>query len=679
MNKKFSVTWRGKKFILDMEIARNLKELGDALQRLTNVKPDSMRLIVPTNKASRLFYPFSEGHSYLDLELAHISEGKSILMLGVPENEVDELIQSSKVNHRIAGFDEEEKRLRRRISDGTNSWPKLPEGSYIFSEFRTLDLPGIELKPSAEEALKLMHRLAADPGIVAIMSKHRWKVGIMSEMAPIGYVGVTPECILGFNKNHGEEISLRLRTDDLNGFRKYESIKKTLLHELAHMVHSEHDANFYALDKQLNEEAANLDWTKAKGHTLTGVKHSLYSDREINSHGSSSQKLGGQVSTFSNASAASVAAAYHRIANASSNDLEASYIQKEPGKDDSRLTISQEHKHMHLEEKMETSITHTDSVQKWSDAHDSSYGGFTPDPDDSEGKEVMISEPSLHTGGNGSNTVPQDDHSEVTALKTVAGEELPPKDLLVVPVIDGIIAGSESSGATECLGNLDELKLISLEPQPDDSKLRENEVDYKDAERPDCDISPPEDNKNEMQAAFVSESFSGEPDPDDSQASTEVQSEHGPDADINVFPKSNMSESEVSKPTRDSDDTVLQIIQDPVTALCGRLQKAIEMLRSELDPSAAASTLHTIFRILRNMTEHPDELKFRKLRKANPVIQKNIVNHRAAIEIMHLIGFVEDETSNGETYLILKRTDPGLLWLVKTLLESYINPQPTTL
>lgn len=33
-------------------------------------------------------------------------------------------------------------------------------------------------------------------------------------------------------QNHGEEISLRLRTDDLKGFRKYDSIKKTLLHEL---------------------------------------------------------------------------------------------------------------------------------------------------------------------------------------------------------------------------------------------------------------------------------------------------------------------------------------------------------------------------------------------------------------------------------------------------------------
>lgn len=344
---------------------------------------------------------------------------------------------------------------------------------------------------------------------------------------------------------------------------------------------------------QLNEEAATLDWTKAKGHSLTGVKHSLYSEREISSHASSSQKLGGQVSTFSNASAASVAAAYHRFTNTSNNDLGGSRVQTEPGKDDPGLAISQEHKFMHLEEKIETSISHTDSVQKWSDARDASPRGFVPD--DNEHKEFMESEPYLH-----SNTEPHDDHPEVAAtpaLITMASEELPPKDL-VMPVIDGMLAGSESSGATEFLDNLDDLKLISLEQQPDDSKLRENQVDFKNSEKPDSDKSPSEDMKNEMQDAFVAESSCGEPDPDDSKASTVVQSEHDPDTDINVFSKGNM-ESQVIKPTPDSDDTVLQIIQDPVTALCGRLQKAIEMLRSEQDPSAAASILNTIFRILR--------------------------------------------------------------------------------
>ena len=31
-------------------------------------------------------------------------------------------------------------------------------------------------------------------------SKHRWRVGIMTEMAPVGYVGVSPKCVLGLNK-----------------------------------------------------------------------------------------------------------------------------------------------------------------------------------------------------------------------------------------------------------------------------------------------------------------------------------------------------------------------------------------------------------------------------------------------------------------------------------------------
>ena len=55
-------------------------------------------------------------------------------------------------------------------------------------------------------------------------------------MPPEGKVGVSAVCILGVNINRGQEISLRLRTDDLKGFRRYESIRQTLCHELAHMV-----------------------------------------------------------------------------------------------------------------------------------------------------------------------------------------------------------------------------------------------------------------------------------------------------------------------------------------------------------------------------------------------------------------------------------------------------------
>jgi hypothetical protein len=68
------------------------------------------------------------------------------------------------------------------------------------------------------------------------MEAHGWRVGRLTEMPPEGKVGVSAVCILGYNANQGQEISLRLRTDDLRGFRKYLRIRETLVHELAHMV-----------------------------------------------------------------------------------------------------------------------------------------------------------------------------------------------------------------------------------------------------------------------------------------------------------------------------------------------------------------------------------------------------------------------------------------------------------
>ena len=91
-------------------------------------------------------------------------------------------------------------------------------GQYVFRKFEVWQRSGISPEPSV--ALTLLHRLAADPGIVGIMTKHRWTVGLLSEMPPEGKVGVSPVCILGVNINAGQEISLRLRTDDCKGFRR---------------------------------------------------------------------------------------------------------------------------------------------------------------------------------------------------------------------------------------------------------------------------------------------------------------------------------------------------------------------------------------------------------------------------------------------------------------------------
>lgn len=65
--------------------------------------------------------------------------------MGVPEDEVDRVIQNSKVDMRIAGFNEEERRLRQRMSDGPHPSIRLPQGPYIFCDFRTLQIPGVEV------------------------------------------------------------------------------------------------------------------------------------------------------------------------------------------------------------------------------------------------------------------------------------------------------------------------------------------------------------------------------------------------------------------------------------------------------------------------------------------------------------------------------------------------------
>lgn len=48
----------------------------------------------------------------------------------------------------------------------------------------------------------------------------------------------------------------------------------------------------------------------------------------------------------------------------------------------------------------------------------------------------------------------------------------------------------------------------------------------------------------------------------------------------------------------------------------------------------------------------------------------------AAMEFLLLIGFNEsvvDEVGKQETYLVLKRDDPGLLWLAKSTLETFVS------
>jgi len=124
--------------------------------------------------------------------------------------------------------------------------------------------------PEEAKAREILTTLATDPGVLACLAKHNWKVGCLSELYPEGKVGESDVCIMGLNQNKGQKILLRIRTDDLKGFRKILSIKKVLYHELAHNVHSEHDNEFFLLMRQIERECNELDWTQGQGLVTGG-------------------------------------------------------------------------------------------------------------------------------------------------------------------------------------------------------------------------------------------------------------------------------------------------------------------------------------------------------------------------------------------------------------------------
>lgn len=147
------------------------------------------------------------------LAAAGIRSGGKVALMASAAADVD-AVRRAKDLPGMAGFDHELQREQRRQAGGAAA-AGPPAGPYTFQRFEAWQAPG--LQPSPSEALKLLHQLAADAGILGVMRQHQYSVGLLSEMPPEGKVGVSPVCILGVNINRGQEISLRLRTDDLKG------------------------------------------------------------------------------------------------------------------------------------------------------------------------------------------------------------------------------------------------------------------------------------------------------------------------------------------------------------------------------------------------------------------------------------------------------------------------------
>lgn len=89
-----------------------------------------------------------------------------------------------------------------------------------------------------------------------------------SPIIPVSKVLLHPHSLLkvGLNTNGGEIINIRLRpASSVNSFYDFNLCMETMLHELAHNVHGEHDKQFYALLEEITKEWELLSSKGYKG------------------------------------------------------------------------------------------------------------------------------------------------------------------------------------------------------------------------------------------------------------------------------------------------------------------------------------------------------------------------------------------------------------------------------
>ncbi|CAM9642400.1 unnamed protein product, partial [Phaeothamnion confervicola] len=226
-----------------------IKDIKLALEGRTGIPPSNQRLI-------------SKGKVLEDER--EVSGLRKLLLVGSKAEDVELAIgtpaQSVRVRDDLAGD---------VVPKGFKRVPlpflMKPEERSPYRFERIEILPGL---PEQDRAREILESLANDPGIMAVLAKHRWTVGALCEMMPEGQVGISDVCVMGLNENRGQRILLRLRTDDLAGFRKILSIRKVLYHELSHNVYGEHDNDFYQLMRQVEREATELDWTQQGGRAV---------------------------------------------------------------------------------------------------------------------------------------------------------------------------------------------------------------------------------------------------------------------------------------------------------------------------------------------------------------------------------------------------------------------------
>ena len=106
-----------------------------------------------------------------------------------------------------------------------------------------------------------------------------------------------------------------------------------------------------------------------------------------------------------------------------------------------------------------------------------------------------------------------------------------------------------------------------------------------------------------------------------------------------------------------------RVVTGEVEPLARQLEQHVATL------STHPTTVDTLVAVLQMILDHPDDPQFRRLRLSNRKFRATVAGAPGGIEFLLALGFVRD-TAQGVEALVLRRNDPGVLWLGKSTLEQ---------
>ncbi|KAF9233483.1 WLM-domain-containing protein [Melanogaster broomeanus] len=253
-NISLTISFRGVAHAVSLPPDTPLTQLHTQLEELTSVPPSLQKLLFRGKKIQH--------EDDVTLTQSGLRDGVKVQMLGPTAQEVKAL-NATESEHLRKEKILRERALKPQVKLRSTGSSNAAVTAYVFHKIEPLSH-----LPKPDTALERLTRLSNDPAIRYILQKHRFSVGVLTELAPHEQPG-----LLGLNVNAGQAIKLRIRTDAYDGFRPYLDVRRVLCHELAHNVWGDHDNNFKELNSQLNREVAEFEAAEKRGtHFLSDIR-----------------------------------------------------------------------------------------------------------------------------------------------------------------------------------------------------------------------------------------------------------------------------------------------------------------------------------------------------------------------------------------------------------------------